>query len=359
MINNNTLKQKSGKLSIKIITQNDLIDAECFNIPEAFSVVEDAFVKKANDDVIFPDKVSVIFDEASQNRINCLPAAIKSEMVYGMKWVSVFPGNPNLYGLQNLSAVILLSELQYGFPKAFMEGTLCSNLRTAATSAVAAKYLAKKDTEVIGFIGAGEQAKCHLMMMAYLFPKLKLCKVASRTNKSEIVFIEKLSKLYPQIKFVACNSDFEKSARNSDIIVTAISGQEKILQGEWITKGALYCHVGGLEDDYSVVKKANKIVCDDWNVVKHRTQTISRMYKENLLKDEDIYCNLTDLVSGKKFGRESEGEFIYFNTVGMSYVDVNLANYMFKKVSNKNLGTEIEIQSRAMFDVDYNKIILK
>jgi ornithine cyclodeaminase/alanine dehydrogenase-like protein (mu-crystallin family) len=269
-----------------------------------------------------------------------------------MKWVSVFPGNPSLYGLQNLSAVILLSELKYGFPKAFMEGTLCSNLRTGATAAVAAKYLAKKDSEVIGFIGAGEQAKCNFMMMASVFPSLKVCKVASRTTKSEQVFIEQLSKLYPKIRFVACESNYEKSARDSDIIVTAISGQEKILQGAWISDGALYCHIGGLEDDYSVAEKASKIVCDDWNVVKHRTQTISRMYKEGLLSDRDIYANLTDLVSGHKNGRENDNEFIYFNTVGMSFVDVFLANYMYKKVVEKGLGTDIKLQTKQMFDVD-------
>ena len=76
-----------------------------------------------------------------------------------MKWVSVFPPNPEKYGAQNLSAVIILSEIEKGFPLAFMEGTLCSNLRVGAMGGVAAKYLARPDSKRIGFIGAGEQAK--------------------------------------------------------------------------------------------------------------------------------------------------------------------------------------------------------
>ncbi len=342
---------------IHIITQNDLVNAGCFNISETIQIVEEAFMKRALGEIIFPNKVSVIFDEQSQNRINCLPAGCRKDSVYGMKWVSVFPENPQKHGVQNLSAVILLSELGTGFPKAFMEGTLCSNLRTAATSAVAAKYLSREDSTTIGFIGAGEQAKTHLMTMLSVRPSLKICKVSSRTVQTELRFIEQMSKLYPNVQFIACNTSYEQAATDADIIVTAISGQERLLQARWIKEGALYCHVGGLEDDYSVPQKASKIVCDDWDVVKHRTQTISRMYKEGLLHDKNIYCNLHQLVNGMKKGRENDKEFIYFNTVGMSFVDIVLANHMFNKVIQKNLGQKIVLQDENMFDISKDKII--
>lgn len=345
-------------VDILVITQNDLIKSGCFNIPNTISVVEQAFVARASNQVIFPDKVSVVFDEKTQNRINCLPAGSINDFVYGMKWVSVFPNNPKIYNIPNLSAVILLSDLKTGYPKAFMEGTLCSNLRTAATSAIAAKYLAKSTSEIIGFIGAGEQAKSHLMTMLHVLPSIKLCKVASRTYQTETKFIEQMSRLYPNVQFIACNSNYKNAVEESDLIITAISGQETILQAEWIKQGSLYCHVGGLEDAYTVPLLASKIVCDDWNVVKHRTQTISRMYKENLLSDNDIYCNLHQIVSGEFVGRESNDEFIYFNTVGMSYVDIILANYMYRQVVQHNLGHRISLQSNEMFSVSLEDVIL-
>lgn len=347
-----------GELKIRIITQQDLLKAGCFNIPESITVVENALRKHVDGKVIFPDKISVIFDDLTQNRINCLPAGIIDENVYGMKWVSVFPNNPHLFGLQNVSAVTLLSELKYGFPKAFMEGTLCSNLRTAAMSAIAAKYLANQKSEVIGFIGAGEQAKTHLMSMLSVLPSLRICKVSSRTLKSEQSFITQMSSFYPNIEFIACNSLYELAAINSDIIVTAISGQEKILQAEWIKKGALYCHVGGLEDDFSVAHKADKIICDDWAVVKHRTQTISQMYRLGELLDSDIYANLEDIIVGKKIGRTSDSEFIYFNSVGLSYVDVMIANHMYNKVIEKKIGKEIIFQEKSMFDISLEDVFL-
>ncbi len=345
-------------MNIRIITQDDLLQAGCFNVSEAIEQTELAFRKYADNMILFPDKISVIFDEESQNRINCLPAAVLDEKVYGMKWVSVFPGNPHLYGVPNLSAVILLSDLKFGYPKAFMEGVLCSNLRTAATSAVAAKYLSKTESEIIGFIGAGEQAKSHLMTMLSVRPALKVCRVSSRSVESERKFIVQMKQLYPHIQFEACDADFKKAVCDADIIVTAISGQEMILQGEWIKAGALYCHVGGLEDDYSVAHKADRIICDDWSVVKHRTQTISRMYKSGLLADDDIYGDLWEIVIGKKGGRKDNTEFIYFNTVGMSYVDIQLANYMYQKVVSHNLGHSIELQDKSMFNVDSKYVVL-
>lgn len=351
-------QKNKDELSVTIISEEDLIKAGCFNVPEAIAVTEQAFKKRIEGSVVFPDKVSVIFDAKSQNRINCLPAGLTRDNVYGMKWVSVFPGNPHHYGVQNLSAVIVLSELEHGFPKAFMEGTLCSNLRTAATSAIAAKYLAKPDSKVIGFIGAGAQAKSHLMAMLSIFPSIEICKVASRTIKTEQKFISQMKKFYPSLNFIGCDNSYEKAARNSDIIVTAISGQEKLLQGEWISPGTLYCHVGGLEDDFSVPLKASKIVCDEWRVVKHRTQTISQMYQQGLLKDEDIYSDLMEIITGTKPGRENNEEFIYFNTVGMSYVDVMLANHMYKKVIAEGLGHKAIMQDISMFDID-EKFIVK
>ena len=350
-------QKNKNELSVTIISEKDLIKAGCFNVPEAIAITENAFRKRVEGSVVFPDKVSVIFDVKSQNRINCLPAGLTRDNVYGMKWVSVFPGNPHNYGVQNLSAVIVLSELEHGFPKAFMEGTLCSNLRTAATSAVAAKYLAKKNNKVIGFIGAGAQAKTHLMAMLSVFPSIQICKVASRTIESEQKFISQMKRLYPDLNFIACENSYEKAARNSDIIITAISGQEKLLQSEWISPGTLYCHVGGLEDDFSVPLKASKIVCDEWRVVKHRTQTISQMYKNGLLNDEDIYGDLMDIIVGIKPGRENDEEFIYFNTVGMSYVDVMLANHMYKKVIAEGLGHKTIMQEKSMFDVNEKYIV--
>lgn len=338
-------------MPIRILTEQDLIDAKCFDMNFALSVAEEAFVRYAEGDVIFPDKVSVVFDQETQDRINCLPAAIKSEKVYGMKWVSVFPQNPHEKGKANLTAVYILSELESGYPIAFMEGSLCSNMRTAAVGGIAAKYLARKDSEVIGFIGAGEQAKSHLLAIKAACPTIKKCYVASRTSSSEERFVSQMQKFCPDVTFEQCSSDYKKAVECADVIVTAISGQEKILQADWIKKGAFYCHVAGLEDDFAVPQKADKIVCDSWSVVKHRTQTISQMYQAGLLKDDDIYADLHEIITKRKRARETEDEFIYFNSVGMSFVDTLLAYRMYQKCWDAGIGKIVTLKEKSMFDL--------
>lgn len=338
-------------MPVRIICQRDLINAGCFDFKSAVEIVQKALIKYSQGDVIFPDKVSVVFNPETQDRINCLPAGVISEKVYGMKWVSVFPGNPKENNKPNLSAVYVLSELESGFPIAFMEGSLCSNIRTASVGAVAAKYLAKTDSETIGFIGCGEQAKAHFLAMKEVIPSIKECRVASRTRSSEKKFIEQMKKFHSDVKFVATDGDYRAAVSGADIIVTAISGQEKILRAEWVKEGAFYCHVAGLEDDFSVALKASKIVCDNWNVVKHRTQTISQMYKCGILSDDDIYADLDEIVTGKKNGRENEDEFIYFNSVGLSFIDTELAFWMYNKCLECNTGFDVNLKSESMFDL--------
>lgn len=342
-------------IKVNYFSQEDLLDAGCFNMKRAIEVIEQSIVGYINKRVLMPDKTVQIFNEETQDRINVLPATLLDKKVCGVKWVSVFPGNPKNYGKLNLTAVIILSEIESGYPIALMEGSLISNLRTAAISGIAAKYLAIKNAETVGFIGAGENAKMNLMAMKAIRPSLKVCKVSSRTVETENKFIEDMSKIFSDIEFIPCRTNYRDAVLDSDIIVTATSTQEDLLKADWIKKGAFYSHIGGWEDEYAVARKADKIVCDDWESVKHRGQTISRMYKEGLLSDNDIYADLGEIICNKKKGRESDEEFIYFNTVGLSYADVALAYDMYKHTKGKKGGVELPLQQARIFEHDIFK----
>lgn len=295
--------------------------------------------------ILFPDKVSQIFDEVTQERINCLPATLLNEQVCGMKWISVFPKNPINNGLNNTSAVMLLSSTKDGTNLAFMDGNICSDLRTATVNAVAAKYFSIENPEAIGFVGAGHQARSTFCAVKNLFPSIKRCYVASRTEMSEQLFSDSFREVYPDTEFVRCNSYYRKAVSNSQIVVSAISGQCPIIKAEWIQPGTVYLHTGGWEDEYAVPLKADKIVCDQWESVKHRSQTISRMFQEKILSDKDIYSDLDKIITGKLPARENNTEFVYFNAVGLSYVDVALAYEAYKKCLSQGIGTELNIHT--------------
>ena len=343
-----------GKTEIKYLTlsQEDLINAGAFDLKTAIIALKDSLFKFRDGRILFPDKIVQIFNEETQERINCLPATLLDNKICGVKWVSVFPPNPKRYGTQNLSAIIVLSELEKGYPICVMDGTLCSNMRVAAMGATAAEVLSRKDSETIGFIGAGEQAKMHLLGMKAVRPGLKVCKVSAKEEYEEEGFIRDLSPLLPDMEFVRCRTKSQDAIENSDIIVTATSAQAPLLKAAWIKEGAFYSHIGGWEDEYAVVKKASKIVVDDWNTVKHRAQTVSRAYKDGVITDSDIYANLIDILSGNKKGRENKKEFIYFNAVGLAYTDVSIAYAMYKKALEAGFGTKSYLQKNMIFEKD-------
>jgi len=335
-----------------MLSQEDLIEAGAFDLRLSIDTLKKSLFLFKDKRIMFPEKIVQIFNEETQERINCLPATLLDEKICGAKWVSVFPPNPRRFGVQNLSALIVLSEIEKGFPVCVMDGTLCSNMRVASMGATAAEALSRQNSETIGFIGAGEQAKMHLLGMKVVRPGLKTCKVAAISVEEEEAFIRDLSPLLPDMNFISCKTVLKDAITDADIIVTATSAQAPLLKAEWIKKGAFYSHIGGWEDEYEVVKLADKIVCDDWDTVKHRTQTVSRCYKDGVITDSDIHGNLIDVLSGEKPGRENDEEFIYFDAVGLSYVDVSIAYAMYSRAKEANVGRWSYLQEKMIFEKD-------
>ena len=324
-----------------LISEKDVASVFENNLTKAVEIVEKAFLRRAANDVYLPDKISQIFDQRTQNRINCMPSTLVSDKVCGVKWVAVFPENP-LSNMRNVTGTMILSEIEHGYTLSVMDGTYITGIRTATVGAVAAKYLAKTDAASVGFIGAGNEARRHFEMLKLVRPSIKCCRISSRREATVKAFIEKMQDKYPDVEFVGCADDYESAVTGADIIVTATSTQKDLLKADWVKPGATYIHVGGWEDEFAVAKKADKIVCDEWEAVKHRSQTLSRMYIAGELADSDIYSDLGDIITGKKPARENEGEFIYFNSVGLAFTDVEFAKAVYDYCRANGLGPEFE-----------------
>ncbi len=338
-----------NRIECLYLSQEDLLEAGCLDIRMAMTAAEEAMLAFRAGEILFPEKIVQIFDEGTQERINCLPATLLKEKVCGVKWVSVFPPNPEKYGVQNLSAVIILSEIEKGFPIAFMDGTLCSNMRVGAMGGIAAKHFARPDSKSVAFIGAGEQAKMHLIAMKTAIPALEECRVSAKYDHEEEQFVEEMSPLFPDLRFVTAGTEAVKAMAGADVLVTATSAQAPLLKAAWMKPGTFYSHIGGWEDEYAVARQCQKIVCDDWETVKHRTQTLSRMYQDGELADDDVYADLVEVVAGEKAGRESAEERVYFNAVGLAYVDVAIATAMYRRAVEAGKGRRLAVQETVIF----------
>lgn len=343
-------REEPSRIEFTYLQQEDLLKARCLDMGMAIESAKEALLAFKRNEILFPEKIVQIFDKETQERINCLPATLLPDKICGMKWVSVFPQNPSRFGRQNLSALIVLSEIRSGFPIAVMDGTLASNMRVGAMGGLGAKYLAREDSREIGFIGAGEQAKMHLIAMKTVRPSLARCRVCALSVEEEQQFIADLQPLYPDLDFVAAETDYQAAMDGADILVTATSAQAPLLKAAWMKEGAFYSHVGGWEDQYEVAKQCDKIVCDDWETVKHRTQTLSRMYKDGDLTDDDIYADIAELVAGQKPGRQRDDERAYFNAVGLAYVDVAIALAMYRRAKSAGAGQALPLQESMIFE---------
>lgn len=332
------------------LSQEDLLESGCLDFELAIEAAESALLAYRDGDVIFPEKIVQIFDEETQKRINCLPATLRRENVCGMKWVSVFPPNVSDFGVQNLTALFILSEIERGFPMAVLEGTMASNVRVGAMGGLAARHFAPPEPRAIGLIGAGEQAKMHLLAMKTVCPSLEVCRVAAKDPEEEQRFVDQLGPILGDMELVKADTDGAKAIDGADIVVTATSAQAPLLKADWVKPGSFYSHIGGFEDEYAVAKQSDKIVCDDWETVKHRTQTLSRMYEDGELTDDDVHADLTEVVAGAKPGRESDDERVYFNAVGLAYVDVAIALAMYRRAVAAGKGRELTMQDTMVFE---------
>lgn len=298
--------------------------------------------------VLLPEKASQIIDQVTQSRVNCMPATVFDEGTSGVKLVSVFPDNPKK-GLPNVSGLMVLLDIKDGHPLAVLDAGFVTSLRTALVGGLAARWLAPEAPSSIALLGSGEQAKAHLLVMAALFPTLRECRVSSRTRKGADRLTVSLVGRIDGMRITSCGDDHGKAACGADIIITAISGQQPILKADWVKEGCFYCHVGGWEDEYAVVEKATKIVCDDWSALKHRgSPTLARMYNEGFLSDDEIYGSLADIVSNHLRGRESAEEIIYFNSIGLAFTDVIVARRLAEQCRNGGGGVRVSSRQGSL-----------
>ncbi|MGO4119058.1 ornithine cyclodeaminase family protein, partial [Rhizobium ruizarguesonis] len=134
------------------------------------------------------------------------------------------------------SAVIILADPNNGFPLAVMDGTIVSAMRTGAATGVAAKYLARPDSSVVGVIGAGVQSRTQIMAINGVFQnQLKQVKVYDLNEEKTKKFADEMSREL-NLDVVPVESA-EAAIRDSDIVVTATMSTFPYVKGEWLKEG--------------------------------------------------------------------------------------------------------------------------
>jgi 2,3-diaminopropionate biosynthesis protein SbnB len=335
----------SNKFDILSLNKQEVIDLGGGDMKLAIEDMEEVLSLRSKGETITPHKVAMGFgktidDEVAFGRINAMPGYVKGKYnMAGIKWIGSNPKNVER-GIPRASGITIINDPDTKFPVAIMDGTIISAARTGAIGGVAVKYLSKNDSKIVTLIGAGVQNRTQLEAAVCTRPSINEIYVYDLYYDRAVNFADEMSKKLN--RSITPIKSLEEYCKKSDIIITATVSKEPIVEADWIMPGTTCINVGGYEYTFDAVRKAQKVVVDTWEDVKHRmASTIAIMANEGLFADEEIYAEIGEIVIGDKIGRENDQEIIYYNSVGMGIEDVAIATRVYRTAQEKGIGTKL------------------
>jgi len=259
----------------------------------------------------------------------------------GVKIVNVIPSNIER-GLPTIQALVTLFDSVNGSPLAVMEGGVLTALRTAAASAVSAKYMAPKESGAIAVIGTGYQARYQLRFVSeYFMPtEVKIYDIREEAVKKYKEYVETLGfKVY-----VA--KDPRDAVRGARVVIEATTTKKPVVFGDALEPPVHVISIGAhMKDaralDDEVIRRAESIVVDSREAVMEETGDIRIPIEKGLLI-LDVIAELGEVVSGKKPGRKGTGITV-FKSVGLAIQDACAAGLAYKLALERGLGLKIRI----------------
>ncbi|MBA1335748.1 MAG: Ornithine cyclodeaminase [Firmicutes bacterium] len=302
---------------------------------EAVDVVEQVYKDHGLDKVVMPAKINLNMGINGEwphffGSANSMPAYVDSLKAMGVKFASGYTKNPEK-GLPFIHATIILTEPETGCPIAVVDGTYITAIRTGAATAVAVKYLARKDSAVVGIIGAGLQGRMHILALNEVID-IKEIRVADIREEAAVKCAKEMNELLGlNVRAVKSNKE---AVDDSDIVITATIADEPLVMKEWLKKGALVVSVGSYQElDEQIPLTCDKLVVDSWAQNAHRGELL-KLVKDGRISEKDIYSELGYIASGKKAGRENADELICACLIGMGSLDIGTAKFVYNKLKD-------------------------
>jgi len=327
---------------MKILVLDNRQIRELLPMTECIELMADALSALARGEVFQPLR-TIVRPPDARGLLGLMPAYRAGEQgAFGLKAICVFPGNPAIGKDAHQGAVMLFSR-ETGELLALMNASEITAIRTAAVSAVATRLLAREDAEQLGVIGAGVQARTHLAALAAVRP-IKRVKVACRNIKhAEELAREMRQQLSFSIEPVRTN---EEAVRGADLIVTATSSLEPVINKDWISPGAhvnaIGTHSPNSREIDSATMAAARIFVDRRESALNESGDYLLAAKEGLVNAESIVGEIGELLIGTKTGRTSPNEITVFKSLGLAIEDVVSADYLYKKAVAQSAGTWVD-----------------
>lgn len=261
----------------------------------------------------------------------------------GAKLITYFSGN-RARGHPTLYASYVLMDVATGEPLAILEGTFLTALRTGATSALAARYLARGDSRRVLCFGAGTQAAFQLRCLAAVFP-IERVAVVGRDPERARAFAAATSRALGLP--VERAGDARSAVREADLITCATTSTTPVVHGADLGPGTHLDLVGAFrptdrEADTEAVRRA-RVVVDTYGGGLEEAGDIVIPLREGAVERDHIVAELAELVTGARAGRRGPDEITLFKSVGWALEDLATARLAYNRAKADGIGTEVRL----------------
>jgi len=318
---------------------------ELLSMDEVMKAVELAFREKGLGRVQMPAKLYLFYSKYKGD-LRAMPSYLEELDVSAVKVVNSHPENRAKYNLPTVMAMVVLVDPKNGAPLAIMGGTWLTDMRTGAAGGVAAKYLAKKDSRIVGLVGAGAQARTQLMALLSLYKKLEEVRVWSLPDGTKEAFVAEMEPKYGDVTEIIAVESVKDAVEGADIVVTITPSRKPLVSNNWVTSGMHFNCIGadapGKQELDSAILTRAKIFVDDWEQASHSGE-INVPLTEGIITRQNVLAEIGEVVAGLKPGRTSPDEITVFTSTGLAVQDAVTADLAYKKALAKGIGNFIEI----------------
>jgi len=275
-----------------------------------------------------------------------MPVYLASARTLSAKLVSVFPEN-DARGVPSHQAVILVFDAETGSPRALMDGTFITAMRTAAGSALSARLLAHEDAHVLVIVGTGVQARAHARAIPWVRP-IREIRLVGRDPQKAALLAEGISR-DQGIRAAVC-SKAETALKGAHIVCATTHAADPVVEGAWLEPGTHVTSVGlnaaGRELDAETVRKALVVVETRAAALApgpSGSNDLKWPLRDGLIREDHIHAEIGELVSGAKPGRTSPEQITLYKSVGVAVQDAVAARLVLVAAEKQGVGREVDV----------------
>jgi alanine dehydrogenase len=301
--------------------------------------VEHAFRMHGLGRVYMEPKGHIVLDRY-QGEWEVMPSYIEEPPSAACKWVSIREDNAR-YDLPAVFSILIYTHPETGFPLAICDGSFHTLMRTGASAAVSAKWLARKDSTVLAILGTGSVGEGTLATCDVVLP-WKEVRIWSRTQGSVDRFLDAERPKYPHLDLVG-TTDVRTAVDGADVVVTGTHARSWLVDDGWVKDGAHIAALGAdlegeQELDPRTLQRA-RIFVDDMRQCRTDGE-INVALREGLISEGDVAGELGKVICGELEGRQSDDQVTVFDSTGIALQDSATVPLEYERAVAAGVGVE-------------------